>query len=277
MALVLLSMVCTREPGDLSFANWGKGRVARELDQQLSSLTLGTNTGVLDVLKDPSFAAGVLALSSASGTVGGVIGGKTVTVTAAGGDAPTADLIAAAIASSAAAGFVTAVSRAASQTVTLSSASGVVTITVNAPAGAVSNSSMAGIKSYSATWATSDTATASALVALINADGGSPVFASSSAGVVTLYARPGASPSPSGTANTLGNLIIVSATGTGVTAGGAALAGGGSNANVIVSSISPGSVGTGVTLAASGTGVTAPSGASLVAGAGTPGTNTFTC
>lgn len=66
-------------------------------------------------------ASGTLTLSSASGTVGGIINGVTITVTAAGGDTATAVLIAAAINASANAlvsGFVTAASNGAVVTIT---------------------------------------------------------------------------------------------------------------------------------------------------------------
>jgi hypothetical protein len=274
MALVLALLNCSREPGTLSFADWGKGRIIRELDAQISALGLGTHTGSLDVQRDPAYASGVLAMSGGATAVGGTIGGKLVTATWATSDANSCDLVAAAIlADTTANKFVTAVSRAATGTITISGGSGVVTATLSAPAAAVSQQSQAQGNLYSLTWATSDAVTATALAALINADGDGPCIAVASAGVVTLYARPDGK---TGAANTDGNLIALAVTGTGVTKSGAVLSGGGTNANVVVQALLPGTVGLGITLAASGTGVTAPTGANLVAGVGAPG-NSFTC
>jgi phage tail sheath gpL-like len=240
-----------------------------ELEQEIAALGLGTHTGSLDVQLNPASAHGVLALSAAAGAVGGTIGGKAVTVAASGGDTSTAAAIAAAInADTTANKFVSASQGAASQTVTISGGAGQVAIAIVTPPDVYQNTSRNGPKAYAVTWATSDAATAAALAAVINADGSSPVFATSSAGVVTLYAR-------SNSANC--NLVQVAASGTGVTAGGTSLTGGSTNANVLITGVVPGSMGAGITLAASGTGVTAPTGANLVAGVGITGANTFTC
>ncbi len=96
----------------------------------------------------------------------------------------------------------------ASGTVTISSGSGTITATINGVGTSV-------------TWGTSDTATATALAAAINAATNDlvefHVSASSSAGVVTITAKaPGQ----------WGNAITLAATGTGATASGARLTGG---------------------------------------------------
>jgi phage tail sheath gpL-like len=96
----------------------------------------------------------------------------------------------------------------ASGTVTILSGSGTITATINGVGTSV-------------TWGTSDTATATALAAAINAATNDlvefHVSASSSAGVVTITAKaPGQ----------WGNAITLAATGTGATASGARLTGG---------------------------------------------------
>jgi hypothetical protein len=246
----------SRDPGSLSFADWGKSRVLNELENILGSLEGGENSGAIDVQLNPAYAYGVLLLSGGSGAVGGTIGGKAVTATWATSDAASADLIAAAILADATAlTYVSAVSRAATGTVTIASGSGAITAIIN------------GV-SISVTWASSDTATAAALAAAINALKGLPVVASSSAGVVTLWSTLGTN---TGSANTDGNAITLAATGTGATASGAILSGGGTNANVLIKALVPGTIGNGITLVASGTGVTAPTGARLVGGIGAPG------
>lgn len=251
---------------ETSFSKWGKIRVVEEAQRLLASLGLGTHTGAVDIQRDPAYAYGVLSLSSGTGAVGGTIGGKAVTATWATSDANSADLIAAAIlADTTADTYVSATSRAAQGTITIASGSGVVTATIGGIPGQAP-------VSVSVTWATSDTATAAALAAAINALQNCPVVASSSAGVVTLYATTAGS----GATNTGGNGVTLAATGTGVTVSGALLTGGGTNANVLIKALVPGTIGNGITLAASGTGVTAPTGARLVGGVGAPG-NSFTC
>jgi hypothetical protein len=260
-----LQLLQTSADVETSFANWGKGRVLAEAERLLGSIGDGSHQGSIDIQRDPAYAYGVLLASSASGAVGGTIGGKLVTATAAGGDANTADLIAAAIlADTTANKFVSAQSRVATGTITIASGAGVVTATIA--------SLLPGQRAVTAsvTWATSDTATAAALAAAINALPNCPVVASSAAGVVTLWATTAGS----GSTNTGGNLITLAATGTGVTVSGALLTGGGTNANVLVKAIMPGTVGAGITLAASGTGITAPTGANLVGSQGAPG-NSF--
>lgn len=275
MARIFALVECSREPGTLSFADWGKNRVARELDAQIGALGVGSHTGSLDLQLNPQSASGALAIAAGTGAEAAVIGGRTVTVTWAASDANTSDLLAAAInADAVAAKFASAVSRCATATVTIAAGAGTIAIVVTAPAAAVTNQAQAAGNTYSATWATSDTATAAALVALINADGASPVFASSAAGVITLTSRPNGT--ASGATNTTGNLITLAATGTGVTKSGALLSGGGTNANTVVQAIVPGTVGLGITLTATGTGNSVVSGGNLVGGVGAPG-NSFTC
>jgi hypothetical protein len=265
MPTILATIVSSKEPGSLQFSDWGKTRVTSEIENSLASLEGGINTGSLDVQLNPAYAAGVLALSAGAGAVGGTIGGRLVTAAWATSDAASCDAIAAAILADATASkFVTARSRAASGTVTIAGGSGVITVTLNAP----------GIppQTFTTAWATSDTATAAALVALINAAPNLPVVARNAAGVITIYATTAGT----GATNTAGNSILLAATGTGVTVSGALLAGGGTNANVLVLALMPGTVGLGITLVASGTGVTAPTGANLVAGIGAPG-NSYAC
>lgn len=73
---------------------------ARQFGKPLDYLSKGLEHGSVVATiggTEAAFASGTLTLSSASGTVGGVINGVTVTVAASGGDAATATAIAAAI------------------------------------------------------------------------------------------------------------------------------------------------------------------------------------
>ena len=265
MPTILATIVSSKEPGTLKFSDWGKTRVTSEIENSLASLEGGFNTGALDVQLNPAYAAGLLLVATGSGAVGATIGGRLVTAAWATSDASSCDLIAAAILADATAKqFVTARSRAASATVTIAAGAGIVTATITAPG--------LPAQTFLVTWATSDTATAAALAALINAATNLPVVASSAAGVITLYATTAGT----GATNTAGNGIILAATGTGVTVSGALFTGGGTSANVLVLALMPGTVGLGITFVASGTGVTAPTGANLVAGVGAPG-NSYTC
>jgi phage tail sheath gpL-like len=98
MALTVIVIDSSRDCGTLSFSDWGKHRVAQELETLLSSSATGSHTGVsLQVGAASVYATGTLTLSTASGAVGGTIGGTLVTATAAGGDTASAALIAAAI------------------------------------------------------------------------------------------------------------------------------------------------------------------------------------
>jgi phage tail sheath gpL-like len=81
--------------------------------------TVTVNTSAADAVR----AAGTLTLSSASGAVGGVINGTTVTATASGGDTASAALVAAAINAN----------TTANKLVSATSAAGVVTVTANVP------------------------------------------------------------------------------------------------------------------------------------------------
>src|SRR5712671_4390347 len=129
MATILITAVTTQDVGDLSLANWGKGRVSRELAKLIEGLGVGEFTGSLDVQNAPAFASGTLTISSGSGAVGGTIGGTLVTVTASGGDTATATALAAAINADATA----------KTYVTAASAAGVVTLTAISP-GTMGNS-----------------------------------------------------------------------------------------------------------------------------------------
>lgn len=129
MATVLITAVTTQDVGTLSFSDWGKGRVSREVAKLIEGLGVGAFAGSLDVQNAPAFASGTLTLSSASGAVGGTVGGTLVTVTASGGDTATAAALAAAInADATVKTFVTA-----------TSALGVVTVTAISP-GTMGNS-----------------------------------------------------------------------------------------------------------------------------------------
>jgi hypothetical protein len=106
------------------------------------------------------------------------------------------------------------------------------------------------------TWASSDTATATALVAHQRHQG--------PAGDRLLGGRSGhggLDAGGTGSTNTAGNSITLAGTGTGVTVSGAILSNGGTTANVLIKALVPGTIGNGITLALSGTGETAPSGA----------------
>lgn len=159
MANVVVTINSTQDVGDLSFANWGKGRVSRDVAKLIEGLGTGSFTGSLDVTAAAVAASGTLTISGGSGSVGGTIGGQAVTVT----------------------------------------------------------------------WATSDTASAAALAAAINAQATTLqyVVATSLAGVVTITSLvPG----------TVGNGVTLVASGTGVSASGARLAGGvGQNAGNVFS------------------------------------------
>lgn len=93
------------------------------------------------------------------------------------------------------------------------------TLTIESGTGSVGGS-INGV-AITVTWATSDTASATALAAAINASGSAlvsqHVTATSDAGVVTLTAK---APGP------VGNAVTLAASGTGVTASGARLTGG---------------------------------------------------
>lgn len=106
------------------FAVSGKSiQTAQNFELLFKSLAGGARTKPATVRADvtPVAASGTLTLSSASGTVGGVINGVTVTVTASGGDTTTAAAVAAAINASSDALI--------SGLVTATSALGVVTVT----------------------------------------------------------------------------------------------------------------------------------------------------
>lgn len=97
MATILITAVTSQEPGDLSFASWGKGRVLAELERVLGGLSNGSFAGSLDVQKAPAYASQTYTISGGSGTETAIIGGISVAVTWATSDANTATLLAAAI------------------------------------------------------------------------------------------------------------------------------------------------------------------------------------
>jgi phage tail sheath gpL-like len=76
-----------------------KRHTIKALQNLIKGIAAGTRLGsaTIDLRASLTAASGTLTASSASGTVGGVINGVTITVTAAGGDTNTAALIAAAI------------------------------------------------------------------------------------------------------------------------------------------------------------------------------------
>lgn len=97
MANVVVTINSTQDVGDLSFANWGKGRVSREVAKLIEGLGTGSFTGSLDVTAAAVAASGTLTISGGSGAVGGTIGGQLVTVTWATSDTLSAAALAAAI------------------------------------------------------------------------------------------------------------------------------------------------------------------------------------
>src|SRR5712664_1006032 len=109
MATFIVTLVTSQDPGSLSFSDWGKGRVVRELARMIEGLGLGAFTGSIDVQNAPASASGTLTIAAGAGAVGGTIGGKAVTVVWATSDTATAAALAAAINADATANqFVTA-------------------------------------------------------------------------------------------------------------------------------------------------------------------------
>lgn len=188
-------------------------------------------------------ASGTLALSTASGAVGGVINGVTVTATWATSDINSASLVAAAINASADAlvkDLVEACNLAATFTLATTLAGDSVSIlgyTFTAQPSAT-------LRYDEFNQSGTDTADAASLVTQINAREGlnQLVWASSSAGVVTVRQIAGTTAkgvlAKSGAAITLSGQLAATAT-------------------VLVTSYRPGVAGNCITLAASGTGVTA--------------------
>lgn len=76
-------------------------RMCTRVSEWLVALAGGVREGSVTFSSNDVAATGTLTLSSASGTVGGIINGVTVTVTASGGDTATAAALAAAINASA--------------------------------------------------------------------------------------------------------------------------------------------------------------------------------
>lgn len=119
----LITLVSSQDVGDLSFSNWGKGRVTKEVAKLVEALGAGAFTGSIDVQNAPAYATGTWTAATATGVVGVAIGGFAVTVTAAGGDTATATALAAAINADASAKTV----------VTAAAAAAVVTLTALVP------------------------------------------------------------------------------------------------------------------------------------------------
>lgn len=97
MATVLVTLVTGQDVGTLSFADWGKGRVSREIAKLVEALADGAFTGSIDVQNGPAYASQTYTITGGSGTETAIIGGISVAVTWAVSDANTATLLAAAI------------------------------------------------------------------------------------------------------------------------------------------------------------------------------------
>lgn len=212
--------------------------------------------------RDQAAASGTITLDTASGAVGAVINGVTVTATAAGGDNATASLVATAVNASANA----LVNKHVTAARTLTSATG--TITIEDGEGDV-GATIDGTE-VTVAYATSDDFTAYALADAINANGtvSAKVTARRTAsGVVTLTAK-----DTTTYGGIAGNALTLVASGTGVTVSDTTLLGG--LTKVTFTSKLPGFAGNAVTLVASGTGITA-SGARLTGGTETQESFTF--
>lgn len=250
-----------KEPKGDPFTVYGytSRRAVRKYIKRLLSLQTGRDRAA--TLRYGTLAAvQTLALSSGSGAVGGTINGVTVTDTWATSDTISAGLIAAAINASTDAlvqYHVQASNLAATITLATCLAQGFIEICGYrlrpvGKVGAAPNTLAPGTFDVTG----SDTADAQALVAAIKAMPGLQdlVWAANSSGVVTVSARGPAATLPV-------NQLLKSGT-SGVTVSGGALA---ATANVVVSALVKGLPGNTITLAASGTGVTA-GGARLAGG-----------
>lgn len=92
-----LALITSSQDRETSFSKWGKGPVVRWFEDLVAGLGEGSHTGSIDIQRDPAYGSGTLTIASGSGTVGGSIGGKSVTVTWATSDTATATALAAAI------------------------------------------------------------------------------------------------------------------------------------------------------------------------------------
>lgn len=212
---------------------------------------------------EPAFAAGALLFSTATGTVGGIINGVTLTATAAGGDILSAALVSAVINASSNAlvqGFVTSNNLGATLTLTSVAAGNTVDIcgtTFTARSGTSGNLNVSGAGQGFFDMSGTDTADALSLATAINQMPGVSRFVSaiSVAGVVHLMARRYnfTSPTfswPTGPGVPSNTIISNAAT---IVASGASLV---ASAKVNLNACVPGVQGNAVTAALSGTGVT---------------------
>jgi hypothetical protein len=98
MSTISLTVEAPGQPNILTKAGTGRRQKLVTICKKLIGIAGGEVRGRLTRIHiGTAKASGTLTLSSASGAVGGVINGVTITVTAAGGDTATAALIAAAI------------------------------------------------------------------------------------------------------------------------------------------------------------------------------------
>lgn len=214
----------------------------------LQALLQGTHRGFSTIHRDTLCAAQTLVVSTGSGAVGATINGVTVTDTATGVDAADAALIAVAINASTNAlvqYFVEADNR--SATITLASCTAgtqvfICGITFTARAGTVQPGERGTF-----TIGGTDTADAASLVAAIKAHPAvsDKVWPIASAGVITIHSRRASTPALDLTLKGVATIAAASA---------AVLT---SSAKVLVSAIRKGLPGNAITLAASGTGITA--------------------
>lgn len=238
------------------FANVVLGQINGALADPEYTLVYGDST-------EPAFGCGALLLATASGTVGGIVNGVTLTATAAGGDIPSAALIATAINASTdplALGFVTSNNLGATLTLTSVLAGATVDIAgtrFTARSGTGPNLNVSGSAQGFFDMSGTDTADALSLATAINQCPGASRFVSALAvaNVVHLMARrftfaAGVFSWPT-SPGVPANSVISQAT-TIVASGPAFVA---SN-KVHINACVPGVQGNAVTVALSGTGVT---------------------
>lgn len=272
--------VSLRTPQTLDVLSRKRDVLTRQVERALRSSKGGaTGSGVdsddIEVVAstgNTAAASGGLALSTASGAVGGIINGVTVTATAAGGDTNTAGLIAAAINSSSNAlvlGFVRANNL--SLTATLASVPAGARLSICGYVFTATASATGNVGEFDISG--SDTADAAALAAAINSHPSCSrwVYAVAAAAVVTLFARqfdftgtvtftwPTAYGAPA-------NSVVTETLSSGITLSGASFV---ASVRVGICANQRGILGNAITLALSGTGVTViNSNARLVSGLG---------